>query len=79
MTKVAILSMPGENGGVSYYAMAGDKRSFGHTAGEALDSLTSQLPHEDTPRGLSLGLTRGGNPCTCTRRVSETVLYSTLR
>jgi hypothetical protein len=27
--------------------MAGDKRSFGHTAGEALDSLTSQLARED--------------------------------
>jgi hypothetical protein len=47
MTKVAILSVPVENGGVSYYAMAGDKRSFGHTAGEALDLLTSQLTHED--------------------------------
>ena len=48
MTKVAILSVPIENGGVSYYAMAGEKRSFGHTAGEALDSLTSQLAHEET-------------------------------
>ncbi len=47
MTRVAVLSMPGENDGISYYAMAGDKRSFGHTAGEALDSLTSQLARED--------------------------------
>ena len=36
MTRVAILSVPVENGGVSYCAMAGDKQSFGHTAGEAL-------------------------------------------
>lgn len=47
MTRVSILSVPVENGGVSYYAMTGDKRSFGHTAGEALDSLTSQLALED--------------------------------
>lgn len=47
MTRVAILSVPVENDGVSYCAMAGDKRSFGHTAGEALDLLTSQLARED--------------------------------
>lgn len=48
MTKVAILSVPVESGGISYYAMAGEKRSFGNTAGEALDSLTSQLALEET-------------------------------
>lgn len=47
MTRVAILSVPVENGSISYCAMAGDKRSFGHTAGEALDLLTSQLARED--------------------------------
>ncbi len=47
MTRVAILSVPVENGGISYYATAGDKQSYGHTAGEALDLLTSQLARED--------------------------------
>ena len=48
MTRVAILTMPVESGGLSYYAMSGEKRSFGHTAGEALDSLTAQLAKEET-------------------------------
>ncbi len=48
MTRVAILSVPMELDGMSYYAMAGKKRSFGHTAGEALDSLTAQLALEET-------------------------------
>lgn len=47
MTRVAILSVPVEYGGMSYYAMASGKRSFGHTAGEALDSLTAQLSVEE--------------------------------
>lgn len=47
MTRVAILSVPVEYGGLSYYAIAGQKRSFGHTAGEALDSLTAQLTLEE--------------------------------
>lgn len=48
MTRVAILTIPIENGGLSYYAMSGEKRSFGQTAGEALDSLTAQLAKEET-------------------------------
>ena len=43
MTKVAILPVPTERGGISYRALAGDKRSLGRTAGEALDALTIQL------------------------------------
>jgi hypothetical protein len=47
MTKVAILSIPTERGGVSYQAVSGDKRSRGATAGEALDALTAQLPDDE--------------------------------
>jgi len=47
MRRVEILSVPVEHGRISYYAMAGKKRSFGHTAGEALDLLTSQFPVEE--------------------------------
>ncbi len=43
MTKVAILPVPTGKGGISYRALAGDKRSQGKTAGEALDALTLQL------------------------------------
>jgi hypothetical protein len=48
MTKVAILPVPSRSGGIAYHAMAGDKRSQGSTAGEALDALTAQLPADDT-------------------------------
>jgi hypothetical protein len=47
MTKVAILPIPTETGGVSYRAVAGDKHSEGKTAGEALDALTAQLSEEE--------------------------------
>jgi hypothetical protein len=43
MTKAAILPVPTESGGIFYRAPAGDKRSQGKTAGEALDALTLQL------------------------------------
>ncbi|MDM8524294.1 hypothetical protein QUF80_13070 [Desulfococcaceae bacterium HSG8] len=43
MTKVAILPVLSERGSISYRALAGDKRSQGKTAGEALDALTLQL------------------------------------
>lgn len=43
MTKVAILPVPTESGGIFYRALSGDKRSQGKTAGEALDALTLQL------------------------------------
>lgn len=43
MTKVAILPVAGNAGEVSYHAVAGDRRSSGRTAGEALDALTAQL------------------------------------
>lgn len=47
MTKVAILPIPTEKGEGSYRAVAGDKRSQGRTAGEALDALTTQLSDEE--------------------------------
>lgn len=43
MTKVTILPVSTKSGGISYRALAGDKRSQGKTAGEALDALTLQL------------------------------------
>lgn len=49
MTNVAIIPVPtAPGGGVTYLATAGDKRSQGSTAGEALDALTKQLTEEQT-------------------------------
>lgn len=47
MTRVAILPVPTEKGGITYTAVAGSKRSCGKTAGEALDALTAQLSGEE--------------------------------
>jgi 5-methylcytosine-specific restriction endonuclease McrA len=47
MTRVAILPVPGGDGGISYTAVAGSKRWSGKTAGEALDALTAQLSGEE--------------------------------
>jgi hypothetical protein len=47
MTKVAILPVPTGKGGITYTAVAGNKRSYGATAGEALDALTAQLSGDD--------------------------------
>ena len=47
MTRVAILPVQTEGGGVFYRALAGDKQSEGRTAGQALDALTAQLAAED--------------------------------
>lgn len=44
MTHVAILPVPDQQGRVSYHAVAGERRSAGRTAGEALDALTAQFP-----------------------------------
>lgn len=43
MTTVAILPVPDEHGEQSYQAIAGDKRSSGKTAGQALDALVAEL------------------------------------
>ncbi|MDQ3247932.1 MAG: hypothetical protein M3Q45_01875 [Chloroflexota bacterium] len=43
MTKVTILPVPTSQGATAYYAMAGEKQSFGCSAGEALDGLTQVL------------------------------------
>ena len=48
MTKVAILSVPTEQGDLSYRAIAGEKHAHGKTAGEALDALTAQLSADET-------------------------------
>jgi hypothetical protein len=48
MTKIAILPIRNEKGGILYHAIAGNKQSEGKTAGEALDVLTQQLPEEET-------------------------------
>jgi hypothetical protein len=47
MTTVAILPISNINGEKSYRAIAGDKQSTGKTAGQALDSLITQLGEAD--------------------------------
>src|SRR4051812_2643807 len=47
MTRIEILPVSAANGEVSYPAVAGDKHSRGHTAGQALDALTAQLGEDD--------------------------------
>lgn len=47
MTKVAIMPVHTETGGVSYRGVAGAARSQGRTVGEALDALATQLPSDD--------------------------------
>jgi len=47
MTKVAILPVSSEDGDISYSAVAGDKKTEGKTAGEALDALAAQLDVDD--------------------------------
>ena len=46
MTTVAIVSVPSEEGEVSYRAIAGSRQSSGKTAGQALDALNEDLPEE---------------------------------
>ncbi|MSQ94846.1 MAG: hypothetical protein EXR98_09860 [Gemmataceae bacterium] len=48
MTKIAILPISGDQGIVTYCAVANGKRSQGATAGAALDALTSQLTEEES-------------------------------
>jgi uncharacterized protein (DUF1810 family) len=48
MTRVTILPIPTTSGRPAYFAVAGDKQSFGNSAGEALDALTEQLAEEQT-------------------------------
>jgi uncharacterized protein HemY len=48
MTRVTILPIPTTSGRPTYFAIAGDKQSFGNSAGEALDALTEQLAEEQT-------------------------------
>ncbi|MFH1884552.1 MAG: hypothetical protein ABIL62_17795 [Planctomycetota bacterium] len=47
MTKVAILPIPTEKADASYCAVAGNRQSYGNTAGEALDALTAQLSEDE--------------------------------
>jgi hypothetical protein len=46
MIRVTILPVPTTSGKPTYFAVAGDKQSFGNSAGEALDALTEQLEEE---------------------------------
>jgi len=46
MNSVMIVSVPTTMGRIAYHAVAGNKRSQGKTAGEALDALTLQLPED---------------------------------
>jgi hypothetical protein len=47
MTTVAIVPVVDAQGEKAYRAMAGDKRSMGKTAGQALDALTAQLEYAE--------------------------------
>lgn len=47
MTAIAILPLKIDGNGVMYHAVAGNKESFGKTAGQAIDALTSQLDQQD--------------------------------
>lgn len=46
MNSVMIVSVPTAKGPIAYHAVAGNVRSQGKTAGEALDALTMQLPED---------------------------------
>ena len=48
MTQVSILPVQTQEGRTTYHAIAGNKQSFGQTAGQALDAITAQLDDEDT-------------------------------
>lgn len=48
MTRVTILPIPTSGGGASYCAIAGEKQTYGTTAGEALDALTHVLSDEQS-------------------------------
>lgn len=59
MTRVMILPVPTPSGKPSYFAVAGNKQSFGHSAGEALDALTDQL---DEAQSSTLVIVRHWQP-----------------
>lgn len=48
MTRVTILPIPVSGGDASYCAIAGEKQTYGTTAGEALDALTKILNDEQS-------------------------------
>ncbi|MCB8944282.1 MAG: hypothetical protein H6658_11070 [Ardenticatenaceae bacterium] len=48
MTQVSILPIQTQEGRTTYHAIAGNKQSFGQTAGQALDAITAQLEDEET-------------------------------
>jgi len=47
MTTIAILPEQDEPGSITFRALAGSKEALGHTPGEALDALNSQLAEEE--------------------------------
>ncbi len=48
MTSINIFPVSTVENTTSYLALAGDKRSYGRTAGEALDALTTQMDERET-------------------------------
>jgi hypothetical protein len=48
MTTIAIFPLPSDEGGVSYCAVAGDRRGIGKTAGQALDAVTADFSSAET-------------------------------
>ena len=59
MTTVAILPVRTASGDISYQAVAGEKRSKGKTAGEALDAMTAQLTEDESS---TLAIVQNGRP-----------------
>ena len=59
MAHIEILPVRAADGEVTYHALAGDKRSRGRTAGEALDALRSQLSEAE---GTTLVVVQGLSP-----------------
>ena len=47
MTAIAIMPLHIEGNAVTFHAVAGNKESYGKTAGQALDALTAQLGQQD--------------------------------
>lgn len=59
MTRVAILPIATEQGGVAYRAVAGARQSEGKTAGAALDGLAAQLSDAEAS---TLVIVQSGRP-----------------
>jgi hypothetical protein len=49
MIPVTMLPVASSEGAIEYFAISGQRQSHGRTAGEALDSLTTNLPPDEFP------------------------------